>query len=76
MRALPPAAVLVGGVFLSACAENKPSPDPTPYDRQERALRDPFNYSPNVGKSDISGGGIGEYHNDAMQKDLDHVLNP
>ncbi|MDB5291241.1 MAG: hypothetical protein JWL69_2482 [Phycisphaerales bacterium] len=76
MRALSPAAVLVG-VFLSGCGENKPAPDAaTPYDRQERALHDPFNYSPNVGKSDISGGGIGEYRKDAMQRDVNDVFNP
>jgi hypothetical protein len=76
-RALPAALVVAGGLFLSGCGENKPAADsPSPYDRQERALHDPFGYSPNAGKPDISGGGIGEYHDDAMKKDLDHVLNP
>jgi hypothetical protein len=77
MHALVPAALVVGGLFLSGCGSSSPSPDASsPYDRQERALHDPFGYSPNVGKPDISGGGIGEYHGDAMKRDIDHVLNP
>jgi hypothetical protein len=58
------------------CQSPTPSTQPSAYDRSENALRDPFNYSPNVGKPDISGGGLGEYRPDAMNKDIDHVLNP
>ena len=67
-------------VTLFGCTQS-PSQQPTTqpagiYDRSEAAIRDPFGYSPNIGNSDISGGGIGELDEDAMRKDLEHVLDP
>ena len=65
--------------LISGCSTNqRPTTRPaSPYDRQEAALRDPFGYSPEVGKSsDISGGDLGHYDRNAMRKDVDHVLNP
>jgi hypothetical protein len=62
---------------LGGCASDKhPTTRPSSAsDRQEAALKDPFNYSPNMDE-DISGGGIGHYDRNAMRKDLDNVLNP
>ena len=45
-------------------------------ERQERALNDPFGYSPNDDRSDISGGGLMELKKDAFKKDADSVFNP
>jgi hypothetical protein len=47
----------------------------TAYDRQQAALKDPMEYSPNMNQ-DISGGDIGHYDRKAMRKDIDDVLNP
>ena len=63
-------------VFSSGCSDNKKERRPTAQDRQDQAMRDPFGYSPNIGKPDISGGDIGTLDKDAMRKDLDNVFNP
>jgi hypothetical protein len=68
----------VGSVLLVGCSSAKqPTTRPaSAYDRQEEALKDPFSYSPNKEKQDVSGGGISEYDKKAMKRDIDHVLNP
>jgi hypothetical protein len=65
--------VLAGGglaVAAGCASSNSTKDDPT-----TRALGDPMNYSPN-GDQDISGGGLTDFHRDAFNKDMDHVLNP
>jgi len=46
--------------------------------RQEAALRDPFNYSPyqNDRRYDVSGGGIMHFDKEAFKRDVNSVLNP
>ena len=44
--------------------------------RSEKALRDPFNYSPQFEKTDETGGGLLEYDRDGMRKDLRNVFDP
>ena len=44
-------------------------------DRQDAALRDPFNYKPDMGR-DVSGGDIGHLDRDGLKKDLNNVFNP
>ena len=70
--------VILISAFVAGCASDKhPSTQPSSVsDRQDAALRDPFGYSPNVGKADISGGSVDHYDRNAMKKDVDHVLNP
>lgn len=46
------------------------------YDRQEQAMKDPFGYSANPGKTDISGGGLTEFDKDGFRKDLKNALDP
>jgi len=54
-----------------------PQPDqPSAYERQEKALKDPFGYNPDLKKSDMSVSGNGEFDKDGLHRDLDHVLNP
>jgi hypothetical protein len=69
---------IILSVCIGGCASHKhPSTQPvSAYERQERALKDPFGYSPEVGRSDISGGGVQQLDRKAMKKDVDHVLNP
>jgi hypothetical protein len=43
---------------------------------QNQALKDPMNYSPNMDNTDISGGGLGSYDNQAMQRDINDLFNP
>ena len=64
--------------FAVGCSSNKhPTTRPvTMYDRQEKALQDPFSYSPNIEKQNIGGGASNQYDHDGMKKDIDHVLNP
>ena len=45
-------------------------------ERQERALNDPFGYSPHDDRTDISGGGMTEFKKDAFKKDVDSVFSP
>lgn len=62
-------------MWASACTENEaPS---TMRERQDAALRDPWNYSPHeVDRTDISGGGMMDFKSKAFKKDMDSVLNP
>jgi len=46
------------------------------YDRQEQALHDPFGYSPDLKKSDMTVSGEGEFDAAALKRDLNHVANP
>ena len=70
------------------CSDGGGAKQPTMRERQDAALRDPFDYGPTLdgkaprdgstgGKNpSISGGGLGTYDRDAMKHDLDSVLNP
>jgi hypothetical protein len=67
--------------FLSGCStDNKkhpPATQPTGVrERQEAALKDPFGYSPNMERTDVSGGSISNYNRAEMRKDVNDVLNP
>jgi type IV pilus biogenesis protein CpaD/CtpE len=42
--------------------------------RQDKALNDPMNYSPDMKNTDIMGGGVGTYDPNAMKRDLDDVF--
>jgi hypothetical protein len=65
---------IAAGMMVSACSTN--SSETSMDDRQAKALKDPFHYSPGDDIPDISGGGIGNFDSKAMGRDLDHVLNP
>ena len=69
--------ILVSAMAVG-CASDKHAttrPSKTAYDRQEAALKDPFDYSPNMDE-DISGGNVGNLDRKALRKDIDDVLNP
>lgn len=74
IRQLGLAAVLaVGSVGLYACGPDK---NDTMRDRQDQAMRDPFHYSPDMDRTDVSGGGLGNFNGKALGKDLDDLINP
>jgi hypothetical protein len=67
--------VAIGLLFLAACADSgAKDPADAAHDRQNQLLSNPM-AAPNMEDPDISGGGIGDYHNQSMKKDLDDVLN-
>jgi hypothetical protein len=62
----------------AGCASDKKAPSTQPtsmHDRQDAALRDPFNYKPDMSR-DVSGGNIGDLDRDGLKKDLNNVFNP
>jgi hypothetical protein len=70
---------LIVGMFLAGCADQSgPTTRPlTAYERSENALKDPFGYSPDVGKpDDITAGSGAQFDRKAFEKDADDVLNP
>lgn len=72
--------LLLPGCWLvvSGCASDKKPPTTQPssmHERQDAALRDPFNYKPDMSR-DVSGGGIGDLDRNGLKKDLDNVFNP
>ena len=80
-RVLCSSVFLCGSILLLTGCEDGPSAR----ERQDAALRDPFNYNPDsdlmqprgreeVDPTDISGGGTGDFNKKAMQRDLDAVF--
>jgi hypothetical protein len=63
-------------VLMGCSDKNRETKEKTTYERQQEALRDPFGYSPQVEKTDISGGDLGNFDKDAFGKDVDSVFNP
>lgn len=62
---------------LAGCMSTQPTTRPSSaYQRAEDALRDPFGYSPQIKKSDVSGGGIGEFDREGFGKDIKDVIDP
>lgn len=67
--------VLLAGVL--GCESDDAEPKGNLRTRQDRALNDPWNYSPHeVDRTDISGGGMSEFNKKAFKKDMDSVFNP
>jgi len=57
--------------FGSGCTS-----DTSMRDRQDAAMKDPFHYSPDMERTDVSGGSLGNFNGKAFGKDLDDVINP
>ena len=74
--------VLVSGAGLrlaGGCASDNNHPTSRPAsmrDRQDRAMKDPFNYSPDAGSTDISGGGLTDFDRQGFNRDMKNVLDP
>jgi len=66
--------LLLAGLGIAGCGSDQSSGNMT--DRQDKAMRDPFGYSPDMNRTDITGGGVGNFNKNAFGKDLDDVVNP
>jgi len=60
------------GAGAAGCSET----ESTAGQRQEDALRDPFNYSPYGEDVNVSGGGTADFRKDAFKRDVNSVFNP
>jgi hypothetical protein len=61
-------------IIVAGCASERA---PSVRQRQDDALRDPMNYSPDTTRhNDISGGGTMDLKKDSLKKDLNSVFNP
>ena len=76
-RLLPAAVSLC---FFAGCAAKdaaQPTSRPaTARERQDQAMKDPFGYSPDTDRTDISGGGLSGFDKDGFGKDMKNVLDP
>ncbi len=65
-------------IWLPGCTQQAEPAQPASgiRQRQEKALRDPFNYSPEFENTDISGGRLGDFDEEGMQRDLKNVFDP
>jgi hypothetical protein len=69
--------LLAGLAILSGCSSSAPTTQPSSFsDRQERALRDPYGYSPDPRNSDMTVSGHGGFDKEGFNRDKDYVLNP
>lgn len=86
----PRLSAFIGGLsitLLAGCASDEASSTDVKAN-QDRALKDPFSYGPSASdmmnpnaddqldRTNISGGGIGEYDGKGMKKDLDSLFGP
>jgi|GEM_PF-3210597 len=68
--------LLVGALVALAGCTATTSENPVAQ-HQDQALKDPMNYTPDSPNTDIMGGGLGNYDNKAMKRDLDDFFfNP
>ena len=66
-------AYLLIALLLAGCTDHSQSVR----ERQDDALRDPMNYSPDTTQhNDITGGGTADFKSDGMKKDLKSVFGP
>jgi hypothetical protein len=63
-----------GGLLAAGCSG--PGMQASMEQRQDQALKDPMNYSPDMQNTDIMGAGIGSYDDKHMKQDLNDVFNP
>ena len=69
--------VFAAGALLAGCASSDSAGQGGSItQRQDRALQDPFGYTPDAKKSDMSVSGHGEFDKEGFERDKDFVLNP
>jgi hypothetical protein len=72
---MPGCLILLSAIFIIGCSQQGAATQPSSmYDRQEQALHDPFGYTPDLKKTDMSVSGEGDPN--GLKRDLDHVFNP
>lgn len=76
-RLVPSALCLIFSVGCSKQGDSGATSRPnTLRERQDKALKDPFGYSPDVDRTDISGGGLTGFDRDGIGKDMKNVFDP
>ena len=75
---LAPGFLVLALVLIAGCAKsNGPTTRPmTIRERQDQAMKDPMGYSPDMDRTDVSGGGLTDFDRDGFGKDLKNALNP
>ena len=69
--------VVLCGCSLGCRNDKQPTTRPASVrDRQDAAMRDPFGYTQDESFPDVSGGGIGDYDKEGMNRDVNRVLSP
>ena len=66
-------------IAFSGCARKGAGPTTRPLtaaERSDKALKDPFRYSPDWSGTDVSGGGDADLDAKGLQRDLGHVIMP
>lgn len=70
-------AFCVGFIGCAKGPTTQPTTRPsTLQQRQDKALHDPFGYSPDTEQTDISGGGLTDFDRDGFNRDLKNALDP
>ena len=62
------------GLAVAGCGGQSAQDEETA--KQQKALKDPFGYSPDPNKADETVSGNGSFDKQGLKRDLDHVLNP
>lgn len=66
-----------GWVLLGGCSPSGSTTQPTSVaEQQQRALQDPYGYSPDMRNSDMTVSGHGAFDKEGFNRDKDFVLNP
>ncbi len=71
--------VLCQMIYLAGCAKKGAAPTTQPAtasERSDRALKDPFHYSPGWDDADTGHSGTADLDRRGLQKDLEHVFMP
>jgi len=64
------------GWLLAGTVGCGPSNQPTAQDRQDKAVKDPFGYSPDMKQADMTVSGHTDFDKQELKRDVDHVINP
>ena len=70
---MPAACAALLSLQLAGCG---PSNQPTAEDRQDKAMKDPFGYSPDLKNADMTVSGHTDFDKQELKRDVDHVINP
>ena len=72
------ALLLTAALLLAGCRgkENSPATQPSSRDPSDKALKDPFGYSPDFSDTEIGGSRAPEFDRQGLKKDLGHVIMP
>jgi len=69
-------AAACAGLLLVGTVGCGPSNQPTAKDRQDKAVKDPFGYSPDMKQADMTVSGHTDFDKQELKRDVDHVINP